>query len=358
MRISSRCRAGSLVAVCLLALQLSGACALGQGPAETRRQVAAHRRAVAQAAGVFLDGTQSDEARLAAIKPYRSVFEPRHVQAFERTARNEREGSPIRAAALERLSAHLNRNPALVEQILLWLGNPETPPELRRACLEHASSLSFSSLGMGPFRDRIMATMRGLTRDADATYREAAFSALCAAGDGASQKLLLEGLENPERALVPPERAVAILALDLHGDFYPTLNRIMLQPPNQATRVACIRVLGGYAPARETIVGYLQDPESAEDVRLAAVAALHANAPERLAGYALPVVADENAPSKVRAYAISAESRRRAGQNLHGIGPANADDFDALVRKLAQESRSADVREAAAAYLRRTGQDK
>ena len=50
--------------------------------------------------------------------------------------------------------------------------------------------------------------------------------------DGFAQRKLLQGLENPEKALVPPEKALQLLSYDIHADAYPVARKIVKKPPN------------------------------------------------------------------------------------------------------------------------------
>lgn len=51
-------------------------------------------------------------------------------------------------------------------------------------------------------------TLRNVAQDENPELRERALSVLAQLKDGFAQKKLLEGLQNPEKALVPPEKAL------------------------------------------------------------------------------------------------------------------------------------------------------
>ena len=51
--------------------------------------------------------------------------------------------------------------------------------------------------------------------------------------DGFAQQKLLEGLKDPDKALVPPEKALQLLSYDVHAEAYPVAREIVNKPPNE-----------------------------------------------------------------------------------------------------------------------------
>jgi hypothetical protein len=144
---------------------------------------------------------------------------------------------------------------------------------------------------------------------------------------------------------------VELLGLNLSDSTLLVLHQVMIEPPDTAARIAAIRFLGGYAPSRVLLVGYLQDRRETEPVRMAAMGALHAGAPGEFPGYALPIVEDEAASDMLRVYAIRAVQYRRPRARAGEGGDA----FDQAVARLATGARSDTVRRAAADYKSRRG---
>jgi hypothetical protein len=58
--------------------------------------------------------------------------------------------------------------------------------------------------------------------------------------DGFAQQRLLEGLEDPEKALVPPEKAPQLLSYDVHAAAYPMARQIVSRPPSVARAQALV----------------------------------------------------------------------------------------------------------------------
>ena len=77
-----------------------------------------------------------------------------------------------------------------------------------------------------------------------------ALTILAAEGDDAARRQLLDGLKSRPDALLPPDVSVRLLGLRPGPEMYPVLHQVMLSPPDESTRVECIRLLGGYEPSR------------------------------------------------------------------------------------------------------------
>lgn len=311
-----------------------------------RGQIQAHRAAIAAAAEVFLNPRNPADARLRAGESVAAFVEPAHVQAAAGLARDPREDPRLRALAHTRIRHAASRDSALALEAAAWVRSRETPRELRMAALATLESLLFSFTPQ-TFHETLLDALRAVVDDPDAGVRQRAFRILAAQGDAAARARLREGLRAPGAAALPPRESVRLLGLRLDPESLPVLHAVMLDPPDAATRVEAVRLLGGYAPSRETLVRILRDRNESLDARLAAMGALHANEPEAFPALALPVVADEGADDRLRVYAIHAVRYRRPPTLRLA-----ADDFDAAVQRLNAQSSSPAVRRAASEYLR------
>lgn len=314
-----------------------------------RSQIDAYREKVRQAAGVFLDASKSDDQRAAAVAAGITVFvEKEHVDGAMAVFRNERESSRIRALALTRIPRAPAQDEQILPQILTIIANSSAPLNLRRASLGVLEEMLFSSMTAHERHDEIFAVLRELTRNQNRALREPAFQILAAHGDGATQAQLLEGLKSRKDAPLPPDESVRLLGLHPRSEMYPVLHQVLVSSPDEKTKVECVRLLGGYEPSRKIIVGFLQNPNESTALRHAALATLNANDPGQLAVHALSVIGDEKAPVSLRVYGILAVQQRRVSQKMLLSG---AGEFDRAVQRLAEDSRSMDVREAARRYL-------
>ena len=77
--------------------------------------------------------------------------------------------------------------------------------------------------------------------------RQRALGMLAREKDGFAQKKLIEGLEIPAKALVPPEKALQLLGYDVHADAYRLARKIVSKPAERAGEAR------GAAPARRRL---------------------------------------------------------------------------------------------------------
>lgn len=318
-------------------------------------EIQARQQEASRAAKVFTDRSRSEQERAAAARGVEAFLSPEDVSAASRIFLDRGEPPSLRALALSRIEHAVDQNPALTTEILGLVGSPETPEVLRDQAAAVLADLSFSSLSMRERSAEILPVLRTLTRDRDQDLRRMAFGILAAHGDDFAQQRLIECLRSPESAPLPPQECVHLLGLQLHGDAYPVLHQILLHPPDEATRIEAIRLLGGYAESRQKLLEILNDPAEPGAARMAALGTLHANDPERFAEIALPVIRDERAAAELRIYGIQAVRIRRATVAREQRNTAAAASFDDAVREVARTSRSEAVRKAAQEYLRVLG---
>ena len=100
--------------------------------------------------------------------------------------------------------------------------------------------------------------------------------------DGFAQKKLLDGLQNPDKALVPPEKALQMLSNDVHAEAYPIARAIVRNPPNPDARREALRLLAADAAAAPLFESVLRDKDELREIRQIAASALQALRPEKM----------------------------------------------------------------------------
>ncbi len=318
-----------------------------------RSQVDAYREKAKQAARIFLDASKSDDQRAAAVAGVTIFLEKEQVDGAIAVFRNEGESGRIRALALSRIPHARAQNDQILTDVLKVIRNSAAPLNLRQTSMRVLQEMLFSSMSAHLRHDEVFAMLRELTRDQNLSMREAAFQILAAHGDEATQAQLLDGLKSKKGALLPPDESVRLLGLHARSEMYPVFHQLLVSPPDEKTKVECVRLLGGYEPSRKIIIGFLQNPNESTAVRQAALATLNANDAEHLAEHALPVIIDERTSDTLRVYGILAVQQRRVSQKMLLSG---AGEFDRAVQKLAEDSPSKEVTEAARRYLREVQQ--
>ncbi len=104
---------------------------------------------------------------------------------------------------------------------------------MRLAALQALQAASFSVLAFEACRGDYIATLRQVAEDRIRSCASACSGLLTREKDGYAQKKLLEGLHDPAKALVPPEKALQLLSYDVHADAYAVARAIVQKPPER-----------------------------------------------------------------------------------------------------------------------------
>ncbi len=153
-----------------------------------------------------------------------------------------------RKTVSERVAAMARRRPCRLDDdeslqsLLTVLRDRDEPIKVRLAALAALQAASFSVVAFESCRSDYIATLRAIADDPDPELRQRVLGILAREKDGFAQKKLLEGLEDPEKALVPPEKALQLLGYDVHAEAYGSRARSSANPPNpwrNAKRCGC-----------------------------------------------------------------------------------------------------------------------
>ena len=139
---------------------------------------------------------------------------------------------------------------------------------MRLAALQALQAASFSVVAFESCRGDYIATLREVADDPDPELRQRVLGILAREKDGFAQKKLLEGLENPEKALVPPEKALQLLSYDVHAEAYPVARDDRQQsrrtPRRSGRPCGCSPRMPRSAPVFEKI---LRDKDETPEIR-------------------------------------------------------------------------------------------
>ena len=139
-------------------------------------------------------------------------------------------------------------------------------------------------------------------------YGQRVLGILAREKDGYAQKRLLEGLQDPSKALVPPEKALQLLSYDVHAEAYPVAREIVKEPPNPEAKREALRLLSADANSAPVFEKLLRDKEEDRDIRQISAAALQAVKPKRFQEQAREIVARRQGV------------RRHPGNGVNGAG--------------------------------------
>ncbi len=253
---------------------------------------------------VHTDKTMSVEARIAAL-PDRLQDTTEAGRAAE-IVRDQTEAVELRAALMGRLGGEMKERQEHVDLAIDLVKDANQPAALRVVALKALQGASFHAPRLQASQPEFLAALRESARDADADIRQRALSALAQHKDEFAQRLLMEGLQNPAAALVPPEKAVELLAYDIHAEHYALLRELASRPPNEATRIQAIRSLAadpGAAPLLRTI---LRNPADGLEARTRAAHTLRVLDAAAFEGEAKAIIANDAESDELRAMCLMA----------------------------------------------------
>ena len=127
-----------------------------------------------------------------------------------------------RVAAMAAAPLAVGESDKDMQAMLNVLRNTDEPIAVRLAALQSLGAASFQRCRhSSPCRGDYIATLRKVATDPDPELRQRVLGILMRDKDGFAQKKLLDGLKDPAKALVPPEKALQLLSYDVHADAYP-----------------------------------------------------------------------------------------------------------------------------------------
>jgi HEAT repeat protein len=190
--------------------------------------------------------------------------------------------------------------------MLKVLRDGQAPVKVRLAALQAIQAASFSVLAFEGCRGDYIATLRQVAEDRDPELRQRVLGMLMREKDGFAQKKLLEGLHDPDKALLPPEKALQLLGNDVHADAYEMARAIVRKPPNEAARREALRLLAADATAAPLFEKLLLDKDELREIRQIAASALYALQPDRMQKHARDILLDKSDYDDIKATSLSA----------------------------------------------------
>jgi len=211
-----------------------------------------------------------------------------------------------RIVALYEVPLAMGESDNNLQSVLKILRDKNEPIEVRLTALQTLQAATFSASGYESWRGDYITTLREVASDPDSELRQRALGILAREKDGYAQKKLLEGLESPEKALVPPEKALQLLSYDVHTDAYSAARDIVKEPPNTASKREALRLLAADASSAPLLEKVLRDKEETLEVREMSAAALHTTKPDKLQQLAREIVLDESESDEIRVACLTA----------------------------------------------------
>lgn len=244
--------------------------------------------------------TRSKAARKAATPMRRSA---RQALTF---AMNEDKPVKQRVAAMMEAPLAACESDAQMKSMLDVLTNKDEKIEVRLAALQSLQAASFSVIEFESCRADYIAALRKVVKDPDEELRSRVLGILMREKDGFAQKKLLEGLENPDKALLPPEKALQLLSYDVHAEAYPIAREIIKNPPNETAKREALRLLAADATSAPVFEKVLRDKDELAENRQISASALQALDPEKLQEHAREIVMDQSDYDQIKQTSLTA----------------------------------------------------
>jgi hypothetical protein len=193
-----------------------------------------------------------------------------------------------------------------LQAMLKVLSDQSEPIAVRLAALQSLGAAAFSVLSFASCRADYIATLRKVADDPDSELRQRVLGILMREKDGYAQRKLLEGLKNPAKALLPPEKALQLLSYDIHAEAYSAARAILKKPPNDEAKREALRLLAADAKATSIFEKVLLDKNELRENRQIAASALHALHPEKLEELARKILLDKSDYDDIKATSLTA----------------------------------------------------
>lgn len=193
-----------------------------------------------------------------------------------------------------------------VRRLFKVLRDASEPIEVRMAALQSLGAAAFSVAGFDSLHGDYIAALREVSTDSHEELRRRALGILMRNKDGFAQKKLLDGLKDPAKALVPPEKALQLLGNDVHAGAYSAARAIVKKPPNDLAKREALRLLAADAKSTPLFEKVIRDKKELRENRQIAASALHSLDPDKLQAHARKILLDKSDYSDIKATSLTA----------------------------------------------------
>ena len=270
----------------------------------------------------------------------------RSARAALSVATNARKGTAERLEALIEAPAAILQSDENLQQLLKVVRNTEEPAWVRLEAIDAVATAAFAVTTFEPYRNDYIATLQAVADDPVLEIRERALGLLSSEKNKFAQKKLLEGLKNPDKALVSPEKALQLLSYDVHTEAYSVARDVVSNPPNELAKQEALRLLAADPDSTKLFEKLLRDKDEKREVRQVAASALNSLAPQKLQEHAREILLDASDYEDIQATSMTAVKQ-------FGDEEAVANDEKLLksVNRLSTAAKSARYKKSAKQFL-------
>ena len=231
---------------------------------------------------------------------------PKSAAALFSIATDPRKTVKQRVDAITQVPLAVCENDENLQAVLKILRDKNEPIDVRLAALQSLQAASFSVVTFESCRNDYIAALRDVADDPDPELRQRVLGILSREKDGYAQQKLLDGLKDPAKALVPPEKALQLLGYDVHGEAYSVARDIVNKPPNPTAKREALRLLAADAASAPIFEKVLRDKDEISENRQISAAALQAVAPDKLREHAREILLDPKEYKEIQAASLTA----------------------------------------------------
>ncbi len=261
----------------------------------------------------FFDAKKSVEARLKAFEGNGTFIADQDVEKAVEILKDTGQDVRLRAAAAMGLIQETATNEDLIDYLIEILSNPEVPAVLKESALSVLQASTFSSpifaaktaAYKNALRHIVQEEAAKSTKESNPALKLRALELLALDKDKETQRILLKGLEDGKDAIIKPEIAIQLLSYDLHSDYYPTLRKIVEDPPNKRSKQEALRNLAADPESVELLVKTLEDPNEDKEIRKVCAVGLQSVDPEALQRSAKNLLIDPKEDNDLRVSLIN-----------------------------------------------------
>ena len=154
-------------------------------------------------------------------------------------------------------------------------------------------------------------------------------------------------LSDPTESKLKPEKIIQLLGHDIHADAYPIFREIVVNPPNQQSKLEAIRLLAGDQGAKGLLREVLSNKQEQKEIRSAAAVSYQALDPKAFESLAKSTILNESEDDELRSICLSALAQRA----LEGTLESDS-EFDNNVRQLPEKPVSDALKKSSSQYLK------
>jgi hypothetical protein len=254
--------------------------------------------------------------------------------AASRRGSTGKSGSPkARAAAISRMETDPKNMRGQVAQLLTVMRNRREPEIVRLAALRALKTAAFLGPPFAPYRADYLKALREVAPGSAAKLREQALEVLAAEKDPHAQEILMRGLADAKKALVPAAKAMQFLAYDSHSAAV-RLARNVFNRATGAAKEEALRLLSSDPSAEKLLTRLMKDKSQKSIIRRISANGLQSLNPGAFAKAARRIVTDNDDYDEIRATALSALA------HVQELGEALKDkSFTGKVEKIREKTR-------------------